>query len=151
MIYIFPLFTISFANYSRGFNKSFLYLDFHSSSICGSSSGSNFGSKFFIGNNLILRFLRTFSLAVKNNPMLLNINTNTFCYISAPMWNNTEDLGQELFFKKSIFLSASINCISRMIPWEKLNIQSQRTIQRRINFVSTLCINVKITLFRRWK
>ena len=40
----------------------------------GFNSSSNFGSKFFIGNNLFLKLLRTFSLAVKNNPMLLRNN-----------------------------------------------------------------------------
>ena len=42
----------------------------------GSNSSSNFGSKFFIGNNL--NSLRNFSLAVKDNPMLLS---NQFFWI----------------------------------------------------------------------
>ena len=71
-------FRVSFRSSSRNFNKTFLNLGFgvgsnsgiNSSSKSGSNSSSNFGSKFFIGNNL--NSLRNFSLAVKDNPMLLS-------------------------------------------------------------------------------
>ena len=49
----------------------------------GSVAGSRVGisSKFFIGNNLLLKLLRTYSLALNNNPKLYKkrLCFNSFC------------------------------------------------------------------------
>ena len=59
--------TVSFKNSSC----TFLCLGFDLSSGCssgrGSTSGSSYGARVFIGNDLFLKFLGTFSLAVRNN------------------------------------------------------------------------------------
>ena len=51
------------------FNLNFLCLV---GSVAGSDVGSRVGilSKFFIGNNLLIKLLRAFSLALNNNPKL---------------------------------------------------------------------------------
>ena len=89
LFYILSSFLISFQNFSQNFNEDILRLVFAfvgscatSNSVAGSfaTSGSVSGtaagsgveilSKFFIGNNLILKLLRTFSLALNNNPKI---------------------------------------------------------------------------------
>ena len=89
MFIFFSSFLISFKHFSRNFNKDVLRLvsTFVASvafvafvtgsfaifgSVAGSGTGSRVGilSKFFIGNNLLLKLVRTFSLALNNNPKL---------------------------------------------------------------------------------
>ena len=70
-IHVFSLLTTSFKNSSRDFHDNFQYLGYGSGANFGSNSCSIFGSKFFIGNNLLLKLLRIFFLSVKNNPLLL--------------------------------------------------------------------------------
>ena len=95
LIYIFSSFLVSLKTFSRNFNEDILRLVFTfvafaavvgsvatSGSIAGSFpiSGSLFGSGvgsrvgilsiFFIGNNLLLKILKTFFLALNNNPKL---------------------------------------------------------------------------------
>ena len=95
LIYIFSSFLVSLKTFSRNFNEDILRLVFTfvafaavvgsvatSGSIAGSFpiSGSLFGSDvgsrvgilsiFFIGNNLLLKILKTFFLALNNNPKL---------------------------------------------------------------------------------
>ena len=64
---------ISFINSCCIFNLDLLYLiGYVASSGVGSHVVSRVGivSKFFIGNNLLLKLLKTFSLALNNNPKL---------------------------------------------------------------------------------
>ena len=60
---------ISFINSCCNFNLALLCLV---GSVASSGVCSRFGilSKLFIGNNLVLKLLRTFSLALNNNPKL---------------------------------------------------------------------------------
>ena len=54
--------------------------------LVGSAAGSGFGlrvgifSKFFIGNNLLLKLLRTLSLALNNNPKLFKKNSFSIAF-----------------------------------------------------------------------
>ena len=77
-IYIFS-FLISFKKFSHNFNEDISRLLFaFVGSVAGSGSVVGFVvstrvgilSKFFIGNNQFLKLLRTFSLALNNNPKL---------------------------------------------------------------------------------
>ena len=92
LIYTFSSFLISLKKFSHNFNEEILHLVFAlvagsgsfatSGSVTGSfvTSGSVAGSgvgscvvilsKFFIGNNLLLKLLRAFSLALNNSPQL---------------------------------------------------------------------------------
>ena len=89
LFYILYSFLISFQKFSRSFNEDILRLVFAfvgffatSNSVAGSfatscsvsgtaaGSGVEIWSKFFIGNNLILKLLRPFSLALNNNPKI---------------------------------------------------------------------------------
>ena len=77
--YIFSSFLILFKNSSRNFKEDILCLVFvfvayvgYVGSVATSGVGSRAGilSKFFIGNNLLLKLLRAFSLALNNIPKL---------------------------------------------------------------------------------
>ena len=76
LIYIFSSFLILLKNYLRNFNEDILRLVFAFIAFFGSVACSGVDSRvgilsiFFIGNNLILKLLRTFSLALNNNPKL---------------------------------------------------------------------------------
>ena len=79
LFYILSSFLISFQNFSQNCNEDILRLVFAfvgsfatSGSVPGTAAGSGVEilSKFFIGNNLILKLLRTFSLALNNNPKI---------------------------------------------------------------------------------
>ena len=79
LFYILYSFLISFQKFSRSFNEDILRLVFAfvgffatSCSVSGTAAGSGveIWSKFFIGNNLILKLLRPFSLALNNNPKI---------------------------------------------------------------------------------
>ena len=73
VIYIFSSFLVLFKKSSHNFNEDILHLAFSfvgSVATSGSVVGSRVGilSEFFIGNNLLLKLLRTFSLALNKNP-----------------------------------------------------------------------------------
>ena len=82
LIYTFSSFLISLKKFSHNFNEEILHLVFAlvagsgSFATSGSVAGSGVGScvvilsKFFIGNNLLLKLLRAFSLALNNSPQL---------------------------------------------------------------------------------
>ena len=57
--------------------SNFLHLESVSSFNSISRSGSGFGYRFFMGNNLVLKLLRISSHAFKNNLMLLRNNCPT--------------------------------------------------------------------------
>ena len=79
LIYIFSSLLISFKIISCNFNEYVFHLSFAfiafigSAATSGSVAGSGVGSSveissiFFVGNNLMLKLLRTFSLALSNN------------------------------------------------------------------------------------
>ena len=73
----FSLLLILFKNSSCSFTEDILRLVFDFVPFAGFVASSGVGShveiwfKFFIGNNLLLKVLRTFSLAVNNNHKLL--------------------------------------------------------------------------------
>ena len=74
---------ISFINYCWNFNSNFLPLVISFPISCvGSGDGSGVGtlSKFFIGKNLPLKLLRTFSLAPRINPQLFQ-KKNPFSFV----------------------------------------------------------------------
>ena len=83
----FSSFLISFEKFSCHFNGDILNLifDFASGSVAnsGSVAGSGVGScvenfsKLFIGNNLLLKLLRTFSIAVINDYQVL-----FYCFVT---------------------------------------------------------------------
>ena len=107
LIYIFSLILVLFKNSSRNFREDILRLAFvfiafvaTSGSVAGSvaGSGSDAGSlagsglssrveilsKSFIGNNLLLKLLRTFSFAINDNPKLFEkvFYSNAFIALS---------------------------------------------------------------------
>ena len=91
----FPSVIISLINSCCNFDLYFLCL-FGVGSVTGFGVGSAAGScirshvgilsKFFIGNNLLLKLLRTFSLALNNNPKLFKI---TFVQVFLSLFHNT--------------------------------------------------------------
>ena len=72
----FSSFLILFKNSSLNFNEDILHLVFAFAAFVGSVATSGVGSrvvilsKYFIGNNRLLKLLKTFSLALSNNPKL---------------------------------------------------------------------------------
>ena len=97
LIYIFFLILVLFKNSSRNFHEDILRLAFafiafvatsgsdaSSAAVSGLSSRVEMLSKSFIGNNLLLKLLITFSFAINDNPKLLEkvFYSNAFITLS---------------------------------------------------------------------
>ena len=87
-----------------------------SGSAAGSATGSGVGSrvgilsKFFIGNNLLLKLLRTFSLALNNNPKISRKDFFSSVFVSFSKFFNSI---AKLFCLRSAFSNDKYpSCIS---------------------------------------
>ena len=89
---------ISLINSCCKFNLDFLCLVGY---VASSGVGSRVGilSKFLIGNNLLLKLFRTFSLALNNNPKLFKKNSFSIAFLPSPKFF---DLAAKLLCSSSV-------------------------------------------------
>ena len=93
-LYFFSSFLMFFKNSLRNFNEDpshLIYAFFFFVATSGSVAGPGVGmlSKYFVGNNLRLKLLRTFSLALNNNPTLFKKYFFSSAFISLSKFFNS--------------------------------------------------------------